>query len=105
MLTVAGYIVQYLASRSEGSFRTFGKYLSFWAFTLASLVILGALFAAAHHHGCMGDRCPLHARMHGFWHEGPRDNDERNEFAPNPGHPGDEQSAPPAATPATPPVH
>jgi len=40
MLTVAGYFLQYLASRSEGSFRTFGKYLSFWAFTLASLVIL-----------------------------------------------------------------
>jgi len=37
MLTVAGYFVQYLANRFEGSFRSFGKYLSFWAFTLAAL--------------------------------------------------------------------
>jgi hypothetical protein len=47
-LTVAGYFVLYLSGRSEGALRTFGRYLGFWAFTLAGLVILGALFAAAH---------------------------------------------------------
>ena len=48
VLTIAGYFVLYLSNRSEGAFRTFGKYLGFWAFTLAALVILGAIFAAAH---------------------------------------------------------
>jgi hypothetical protein len=52
MLTVAGYFVLFLSNRSEGAFRTFGKYLGFWAFALAALVVLGAIFAAAHggHH-------------------------------------------------------
>ncbi|TLY74414.1 MAG: hypothetical protein E6K42_11620, partial [Gammaproteobacteria bacterium] len=51
-LAVAGYFVLFLSARSEGALRTFGKYLGFWAFTLAGLVILGAIFAAAHgrHH-------------------------------------------------------
>ena len=47
-LTIAGYFALYLSNRSEGAFRTFGKYLGFWAFTLAGLVVLGAIFAAAH---------------------------------------------------------
>jgi hypothetical protein len=64
VLTIAGYFVLYLSARSEGSLRSFGKYLGYWAFTLAGLVILGALFAAAHggHHG-HGEYCP--------WHGGP----------------------------------
>jgi hypothetical protein len=56
VLTVAGYLVLYVSNRSEGSFRSFGKYLGFWAFTLAGLVILGAIFCAAqggHHRGMM----------------------------------------------------
>jgi hypothetical protein len=60
MLTVAGYFVLYLSNRSEGALRSFGKYLGFWAFALAALVILGAIFAAAHggRHHChpMGER-------------------------------------------------
>jgi hypothetical protein len=44
-----GYVVFYISARSEGGLKTFGRYLGFWAFTLAGLVILGALFAAAHH--------------------------------------------------------
>jgi len=48
MLTVAGYGVMYLAHRSEGGVRSFGKYLAFWAFTLAALVLIGAIIAAAH---------------------------------------------------------
>lgn len=47
-LTIGGYFVLFLSNWSEGGFRTFGRYLGFWAFTLAALVILGAIFAAAH---------------------------------------------------------
>jgi hypothetical protein len=59
-LTIGGYFVLYLAAKSEGGMRTFGKYLGFWAFTLAGLVILGAIFAAAHH----GHRGMRMGRMH-----------------------------------------
>jgi hypothetical protein len=71
-LTLAGYFVLYLAGRSEGALRTFGRYLGFWAFTLAGLIVLGAIFAAAHgrHH------CPfwMHGApgaMHGTWRDAP----------------------------------
>lgn len=47
-LTIGGYFVLYLANKSEGGLKTFGKYLGFWAFALAGLVVLGAIFAAAH---------------------------------------------------------
>ena len=46
-LTMGGYFMIYLSDRSTGTFRSFGRYLGFWAFTLAALVILGAIFAAA----------------------------------------------------------
>ena len=68
-LTIAGYLVLYLAARSEGALRTFGRYLGFWAFTLAGLLILGSMFAAAHGHR----HCPffgmhgMHERMDGPW--------------------------------------
>jgi heme A synthase len=62
-LTVAGYVALFLSARSEGTMRSFGKYLGFWAFALAALLILGAIFAAAHG----GHRCPMW--MHGM-HEG-----------------------------------
>jgi hypothetical protein len=73
-LTIGGYFVLYLAARSEGGMRTFGKYLGFWAFTLAGLVILGAIFAAAHHgHRGMGRMHPgMYRRMEGPWPGGPR---------------------------------
>jgi heme A synthase len=65
VLTIAGYFVLYLSNRSEGTFRTFGKYLGIWAFTLAALVILGAIFAAARgrHHCPMWER-EMYGRMH-----------------------------------------
>ena len=66
MLTIAGYFVMYLAVRSEGGWRAFGRYLSFWAFTLAALVILAAIFAAAHgrhHHHWQGEPGFYHAPM------------------------------------------
>lgn len=66
MLTIAGYAVIYLANRSEGGLQTFGKYLAFWAFTLAALVLLGSFLCAArgggHMHGMM---------MHGYTGEVP----------------------------------
>ena len=47
ILTIAGYVVLFLAQRSEGALKSFGRYLGFWAFTLAGLVILGSIMAAA----------------------------------------------------------
>ena len=83
-LTIAGYFVLYLSARTEGSLRTFGKYLGFWAFTLAGLVILGAIFAAAH--GGHRGRLAAHG-MYCPWHD---DRDARSEAprgpsAPTPG--------------------
>ncbi len=79
-LTIAGYIALFLSNRSEGAFRTFGKYLGFWAFTLAALVVLGAIFAAAHggHRGGM----MMHERMHGSWPHEPCERGEANPQAP-----------------------
>ena len=73
-LTIAGYFVLYLSNRSEGTFQKFGKYLGFWAFTLAGLVVLGAIFAAAHsrHYGGMHGMRGMHGRMHGPWPGEPR---------------------------------
>ena len=47
MLVMAGYVVLFVSTRAEGNQRAFGRYLAFWAFTLAALLVLGALFAAA----------------------------------------------------------
>jgi hypothetical protein len=68
VLTIAGYFVLFLSNRSDGAFRAFGKYLGFWAFTLAGLVILGSIFAAAHvhHYGGMMGGPGMYGRMHGF---------------------------------------
>jgi hypothetical protein len=97
VLTIAGYFVLYLAARSEGALRTFGRYLGFWAFTLAGLLILGSIFAAAHGHR----HCPFFG-MHGM-HErmdGPWPPEER----PAVGVPPAPATAPnPAAAPAPPP--
>jgi hypothetical protein len=107
MLTIAGYFVLFLSHRSEGQFRAFGKYLGFWAITLAGLVILGALFAAAHHGGGM---MGMHGRMrmHGHWQGGPRffrslpGEPREPENEPPPQGP-DAPNAPPPAEPAAPP--
>ena len=80
-LTVAGYFVLYVANKSEGSTRTFGKYLGFWAFTLAGLIVLGAIFAAAHgRHG--GGMYGMHHGFHGGW-----SGERRNYFGPREGQP------------------
>jgi hypothetical protein len=84
-LTVAGYCVLYVSYRSEGNFRAFGKYLGFWAFSLAGLVILGAIFAAAH--GC-GYGATMHERSeHGMMHR-PWAGDPHN-FGPGFNEPSD----------------
>src|ERR1700688_2335587 len=60
MLTVAGYAVFYLAHRTEGNLKAFGRFLGYWAFTLAALLVLAALFLAAHAgrmHGMMMHGC------------------------------------------------
>lgn len=96
MLTIAGYFVFYLSNRSEGTFQKFGKYLGFWAFTLAALVILGAIFAAAHGGHC-GARYGMR-EMHGPWPGDPR------LLAPRENEPGAAPQVPAGApTPAAPP--
>jgi len=96
-LTIAGYFVLYLSNRSEGAFQKFGKYLGFWAFTLAGLVVLGAIFAAAHG----GRYCPLyghgiHDRMNGPYH-----GDSRF-FDPHENEPEGPRSPPTNPEPASP---
>lgn len=77
-LCIAGYFVLFLSNRSVGAFQKLGKYLGFWAFTLAWLVVLGAIFAAARGGRCgdlrsmhemhgMHGMCGMHERMHGGW--------------------------------------
>jgi hypothetical protein len=96
-LTIAGYFVLFLANRSEGSFRTFGKYLGFWAFTLAALVVLGAIFAAAHGHR---HHCPMRGApgMYGHMHPGGGEpGAPENGAPPAPSAPSPAPSSPPAA--------
>lgn|SRR6202166_3921046 len=84
-LTVAGYFVLYLSNRSEGAFRTFGKFLGFWAFTLAALVVLGAIFAAAHgggHHCPMIGERGIYGRMHAHGDESANTQNGANPQAP-----------------------
>jgi hypothetical protein len=106
-LTVAGYFVLYLSNRSEGAFRTLGRYLGFWAFTLAGLVVLGAIFAAAHgggRGGMMGIR-GMDGRTHGPWSGGPRSCGARAEDSRDTGRLGDTPhgAAPEAPERAAPP--
>ena len=58
MLSIAGLVALFLAQRSEGGIRTVGRYLGFWAFTLAVLVILTSIIASARmsHMRGMGQR-------------------------------------------------
>jgi len=72
-LTIGGYFVLYFSARAEGPLRAFGKYLGFWSFTLAGLVILGAIFAAAHHgrRVMIFARPGMHGQMRGPWPGGP----------------------------------
>lgn len=106
-LTVAGYLALFLSHRSEGSLKTFGRYLGIWAFVLAGLVALGGMFAAGHmraHHGMWGP----HAGMQCPWVDG-RGADhwepyEHREPGPPPGVvPPSAEGTAPAPAPATPP--
>lgn len=88
-LTVAGYIALYLSHRSEGTLKTFGRYLGIWAFILAGLVALGGMFAAGHMHRMHGEMWAGHEGMHCPWME--RHVWERPEH----GEPGAEPGKPP----------
>jgi hypothetical protein len=105
VLTIAGYFVLYLSSRTEGTLRTFGKYLAFWAFTLAGLVIIGALFAAAHggHRAAMYGMHGRDGGMYCPWEDGARMDerggprgDDRRPPLPAPAEAPAESSPPPA---------
>jgi hypothetical protein len=97
-LTIAGYFALFLANRSEGAFRTFGNYLGFWAFTLAGLVILGAIFAAAHgcRHGQSMGGHPMRDRWHGYW---PGDPHGMGPHSAEPDSPGGQTTSPPPGPP------
>jgi len=102
-LTIGGYLVLYVSGRSEGGLRTFGKYLGFWAFTLAGLVILGALFAAAHgrHHHRMFHPDGAYGRMHGAWPGEPPSFRPGAPEQASPGGPGQPAAAPSPPPPAS----
>jgi hypothetical protein len=102
VLTVAGYFVLFLAHRSEGGLRTFGRYLGVWAFVLAGLVVLGGMFAAGHMHrehpGMWGMHGPRHPWMD--YRDGDREGPPPPpEGAPAP-PPGGPHDGPPPAPPA-----
>jgi hypothetical protein len=84
-LSIGGYVALFLSARSEGRMRTFGRYLGYWAFTLAVLLVLGAIFAA----GRGGHQCPMW--MHGMHKQmnAPRD------FGPPSDGPSEAPTAPP----------
>jgi heme A synthase len=86
-LTIGGYFTLFLSGRSEGGMRAFGRYLGIWAFTLAVLLILGAIFAARHG----GHQCPM-------WMHGMHSHSGAHDFGP----PADEPPEAPAAPPAAP---
>ena len=99
-LTVAGYVALFLSHRSEGSLKTFGRYLGIWAFALAGLVVLGGMFAAGHMHRMHGAMWNGHEGMHCPFMER-HDYDrmwERREH----GEPGAASEAPPPPPPGAP---
>ncbi|HXY98285.1 MAG TPA: hypothetical protein VEH00_15085 [Steroidobacteraceae bacterium] len=96
-LTVGGYVALFLSHRSEGSLRTFGRYLGIWAFVLAALVALGGMFAAGHMHRMHAGMWGGRGGPHGAFME--RRDDGRMWERREHGEPG----APPAKPPAGPP--
>jgi hypothetical protein len=54
MLSIAGLVALYVSARSEGTIKTVGRFLGYWAFTLAVLVILASVVAASHMRGMRG---------------------------------------------------
>ena len=96
MLTMVGYAVIYLANRSEGGFKTFGKYLGFWAFTLAALLVLASLVCASRCGGMHHMMMHMHGDEMRSWHH------EAPPWREPP--PGEAPAAAPGSTPAAPPA-
>ena len=108
MLTMVGYAVLYIANRSEGGFKSFGKYLGFWAFTLAALVLLASLVCARSggmHHMMMRMHGEEMHDMHPWQHDGPPWR-EPPAGMPSPGMtpPGEPPAAAPNAAPGAKPA-
>ena len=101
-LTIAGYFALFLSNRSEGAFRAFGKYLGFWAFALAALVVLGAIFAAAH--GCRHCHMIGEPGMYGRMHAPGNESGDTQRGA-NPQAPAGPPNPAAAPSPASPPPH
>jgi len=105
-LTVAGYVALFLSQRSEGALRTFGRYLGFWAFALAALVVLGGMFAAGHMHRAHAGMWDMHDRLHRQWMQGPEHGPGPLAEGPPPAGPLPPPPAAPApAAPAAPASH
>jgi hypothetical protein len=51
ILTIAGYGVLFLAHRSDRGLKIVGRYLGFWAFTLAALIVLAGIIGAVRGQG------------------------------------------------------
>jgi hypothetical protein len=104
MLTIAGYAVLYLAQRSEGGLKAFGRYLGFWAFTLAGLVILGSIMAAARgggmhgmmmHRECAGESMQQRSYMHSWRRPPPGGESQGMPVPPSPPAAAPAEAAPP----------
>lgn len=87
MLSIAGLVALYLSARSEGVIHTVGRFLGYWAFTLAVLVILASVIASARVHRMRGMSGGYHHGMAPMWRPAPP--------APGDGSPG----VPPAPAP------
>jgi hypothetical protein len=83
MLSIAGLVALFVSQRSEGLLRNVGRYLGFWAFTLAVLVVLASVIAAARLHRMHGVGLRYHP-MAGPSAPGPR--------GPPPGAPANPES-------------
>jgi hypothetical protein len=101
MLTMVGYVVIYVANRSEGGLKTFGKYLGFWAFTLAALLMLCSLICAARG----GPMRHMHMMMHEHAGDMPPGQQPPPWREPTPGAtPGTPGAPASSAAPAAPPA-
>jgi hypothetical protein len=94
ILVVLGYFVLLTSSRTEGTLKTFGKYLAIWLFALPVLLIIAAATMGRRHSGPVMMHSPV--MMHGSGVDGPWTH--QSPGIP-PGPPEDGRPPPPAAQP------